>query len=522
MKISPKYRIGAGVTACVLGVVLLPLQCRAQDNGQAARETEERKMKVYHSPLAGRWYAGDRETLAADIASYVDAVNSETLDNVHALVLPHAGYRYSGSVAAFGTKQVTGKQYSRVIVLGPSHRVSMPNVVSFPDATHYATPLGTVTLDVDFIAALGKSTYFRNVPQAHDGEHSVQIEVPVLQQALGEFKLVPLVVGQLGIHAARQIGAHLRRLIDRDTLVVASSDFTHYGTSFRYVPFRDDREENLRKLDMSVFEQIERLDLAKYFEVLENTGATVCGRCPIGVLMAMQVPGTKVHLLKYDTSGRMTKDFDSSVSYLAIAFTGGWQLDRELESDSDETPRLGEEDRNALLGLARKTIDYYLIHKKKPTAADVGVEITPGMRQIMGAFVTLHKEGRLRGCIGEIVPRRPLFEAVLDQAVNSACFDHRFHPVTAGEVAQLHVEISALLPPRPVASYEDIVIGKHGIVLQKHGRRSVYLPHVATEQGWDLPQTLSHLSRKAGLSAEAWREGATFQVFEAIVFGEER
>ena len=145
---------------------------------------------------------------------------------------------------------------------------------------------------------------------------------------------------------------------------------------------------------------------------------------------------------------------------------------------------------------------------------------TPAMQEVMGAFVTLHKHGQLRGCIGEIFPRRPLMEAVADQAVNAAFKDPRFPKLREDELELIDLEISALTAPRTVAGYRDIELGKHGIVLYKGGRSAVFLPQVAPEQGWDLETTLTHLSMKAGLGPDDWKNGCEFQVFEAIVFSE--
>ena len=142
------------------------------------------------------------------------------------------------------------------------------------------------------------------------------------------------------------------------------------------------------------------------------------------------------------------------------------------------------------------------------------------MKQVRASFVTLKKDHALRGCIGEIYPSQPLFKSVLINAVKSAVADHRFRPVGIEECAELTLEISALTPPRTVSGYQDIIIGKHGIVLSKSGQSAVFLPQVATEQGWDIPETLKQLSLKAGLPEDAWKENTQFMVFEAIVFGE--
>ena len=181
---------------------------------------------------------------------------------------------------------------------------------------------------------------------------------------------------------------------------------------------------------------------------------------------------------------------------------------------------MNDNDKNALLKLARESIKYYLENRRTTTVEELGIEITPGMSQIMGGFVTLHKRGQLRGCIGEIVPTRELYKVVLERAVDSGFHDYRFSPLIRPEFNEIDIEISALSMPEPVESWKDIIIGKHGMTLAKNGRSAVFLPQVATEQGWGVEETLTHLAVKAGLSPDDWRDGCSFEVFEAIVFGD--
>jgi AmmeMemoRadiSam system protein A len=226
-----------------------------------------------------------------------------------------------------------------------------------------------------------------------------------------------------------------------------------------------------------------------------------------------------VHLLKYDTSGRIVGDFRNSVSYMSVAFTGAWTAAPPAETDTSSP--LTEDDRRALLRAARDTLNYYFAHAQAPTPEDISLELTPAMRSIRGAFVTLAKEGQLRGCIGEIYPVRPLYQSVMQNALRAALADPRFRPVTEDELPALHLEISALTPPHEVPSAEAIVLGRHGIVLSKGEHSAVYLPQVAPSQDWTLEETLSHLSRKARLPPDGWKEGAQFRVFEADVFEED-
>ncbi len=475
---------------------------------------------VLQSSLAGSWYQASKSALDQEIQGYLDKVEARPMDDVMALILPHAGYRYSGQTAAYGVKNVVGRHYSRVIVMGPTHRHPMRDTASVPDVTHYATPLGAIPLDTEFIGKLKSSPYFKTVPQVHEGEHSVQIEVPLLQKALGDFTIVPMVVGQLGVESAKEMAKILNELIDSETLIVVSSDFTHYGARFGYTPFRDDVKNNLEKLDMGAADLIKTKDLPGFAKYLDDTGATICGRCPIMVLLAMLPNNAQAHLLRYDTSGNLTGDYQNSVSYASFAFTGKWKSAGESQKKSEDEV-LSAEDKKQLLKLARGTLTYYLENHKSPSPEKLGVAITDSMKKVMGAFVTLKIHGQLRGCIGEIIPFRPLYQAVQAQAVNAGTRDHRFRPVNKSELTNIEFEISALTPPVTVKSYKDIVVGKHGVVLKKNGRQAVFLPQVAPEQGWDRDTMLSYLAQKAGLPAGAWKSGATFDVFEAIVFHED-
>ncbi len=483
--------------------------------------------RVLESALAGSWYTGDPAALRAEIKGYSDKAEGPVLEHVQALILPHAGYRYSGQTAAYGIKQIAGKPFSRVIVMGPSHHAALENRVCVSDFTHYRTPLGEVPIDWAFVAALRQNELFQSVPSAERPEHSVQIEVPLLQEALGSFKLVPLVLGQLDAATARAAGERIASLIDEETLVIASSDFTHYGANYDFVPFTEKIEENLKKLDMGAVEQITAKDPEGFLRYVGNSGATICGRAPIAVLLSMLPGASAAHLLRYDTSGKLTNDFSMSVSYCAIAFTGKWPRGAKAEEavkavEAVKEPELTPQDKEALLAMARKTLEYVFEHRKAPTPKDLGMEVTAAMKPIRGAFVTLEEQGELRGCIGDIFGERPLYEAVIGNAINAAFRDYRFPTLEASELPRIEIEISALTPLRSVASFNEIEVGKHGVLLTKGSSRAVFLPQVAPEQGWDRDTMLNHLAQKAGLPQDAWRDGAKFEVFEAIVFGEKK
>ncbi len=480
---------------------------------------EAPRKNVLKSALAGTWYSADADALRTELAGYLAKAEVEPRDDVIALILPHAGYAYSGGTAACGIKSL-GREYRRVVVIGPTHQLPMEDMFSVPRVTHYETPLGEVALDVDFIARLLEHPLFQNVPAAHQQEHSVQIEVPLLQHKLGDFKLVPIVAGQCSYETVAKAGRILAGLVDADTLVVASSDFTHYGPRYGYTPFKEDLAAGIKKLDMGAWEFIQKLDARGLLDYRDATRATICGCVPVAVVLEALGRDVKAELLQYTTSGALANDYSNSVSYLAAALRGQWSNPSPPVSASASSA-LTAEDKKQLLSLVRRTIRYGLDHQRAPGPADLDLTPSPAMETPRAAFVTLKKNGQLRGCIGDIFPQRPLCKSVIRNAVYAAFGDRRFPPLQEEEYDLIKVEISALTPPSPVASPSDIRLGTDGIVLNKDGRSAVFLPQVPPEQGWDLETTLQHLSLKAGLPADAWKDGASFLVFQADIFGEE-
>ncbi|MCK4294522.1 MAG: AmmeMemoRadiSam system protein B [Planctomycetes bacterium] len=488
-----------------------------EPSGEKDRPAEPPEL-VLHASLAGSWYPADAETLRKQLAGFFEKADVKPIDNVIGLVLPHAGYSFSGQTAAMALATIN-KKYKRIIVIGPAHRMYMEEILSVPRATHFQTPLGRIALDTEFINRVLKYPLFQNVPRALDGENSVEMEIPLLQYKFQDFKLVPIVTGSCSSETINKAGAILKSLIDEETLVVASSDFVHYGAGYKYVPFTKDIPEQIKKLDMGAYEHIAKLDSKGFLQYKQKTGATICGYIPVAILLSMLDAPAKAELIKYATSGELTGDFSNSVSYLSIVFSGAWKEYLQIEPETN-APQLTEEDKKGLLTLARKTISYGLEHQRAPEVSELGVTISEAMKPPRAAFVTLKRNGRLRGCIGDIFPRQPLYKSVLTNAINAAFRDQRFPTLQKDELEDITIEISALTPPAPVSSCDRIRIGTDGVVLRKAGRSAVFLPQVAGEQGWDLNQTLTQLSLKAQLKADDWKEGASFLVFQADVFGE--
>ncbi len=471
--------------------------------------------------VAGSWYPAN----PAELGELVDGLLSKgkvaappSPGRVRALISPHAGYRFSGATAATGVQLVKGQPICRVVVLGPAHRGGFGGL-SIPEVTHYTTPLGDIPLDVSVIARLRHHPLVGAHPQAHHREHSIEMQLPLLQRALGSgWSLVPILVGRLEGEGHARAAELLRLLADDTTLFVASGDFTHYGPNYGYQPFPKDDQiaDRLRDLDMGAFKHIEARDSEGLGRYRDETGITACGHGPVRILLNILPASAKAHLLRYTTSGAITGDYDNSVSYLSVAFTNAAPL--AFSGGPDDLP-VGQ--LQVLHQLARRALQRSVT--TGATDLDVetlspGAEIPAALKNQRAAFVTLRKHGALRGCIGHLQPIEPLIDSVIGNAVNAALEDRRFPPVEPKELAELTVEISVLSPTRSIPSAEAFQVGKEGIILMKDGRRAVFLPEVAAERGWDRAQTLSQLSRKAGLPMNAWQSDAEFEVFTAQVF----
>lgn len=501
-----------------------PLQPQKSENETTKEEKKVEplsvKEKVLKSRIGGRWYTDDGIELKKEVEKYIEEVspqNPETEKNkLIALISPHAGYRYSGKVAANGYKLLKGKDFKRVIVIGPSHH-SYFTGVSIPPATHIETPIGKVEVDIDVVKELKKNPLFITRSDAHIMEHSVEIQIPFLQVVLSQFKMLELVAGNLSEEEIKSVAKALRPFIDEKTIVIASSDFTHYGSNYGYIPFKDKVEENIRKLDFGSFEKIEKLDLKGFMEYKSKTGITICGFIPICILLALleEVGEIDVNLIKYDTSGNILSDFTNSVSYFSIAF-----LKRKIPSALREIEILNDKEERTLLSLARLTLRRHLNGRELPTPEKDNIRLTEKLKENYGVFVTLKKHGDLRGCIGNIFPVKPLWEGVIENTLNAASYDRRFTPVTKKEEGEIEIEISVLSKPHRVQSFNEIFLGRDGIIISKDERSAVFLPQVPVEQQWSLEETLSHLSLKAGLNPMAWKEKMEFHIFSAEVFHE--
>ncbi len=510
--------------------------------------------RVLGPAVAGSWYPGTRSSLDGLLAEMLGRIApAPASGRVLAIVAPHAGYVYSGQVAAAGFARLRGSAPDRVVLIGPSHYAGFRGA-AVPDADLYRTPLGELPLDRAALDELAGSPAFRSTNEPFRPEHSLEMELPFLQKVLEPgWKLVPVLVGgATDSGGTAEIASALRRLLGPRTLVVVSSDFTHYGPRFGYVPFRDSLPERLSDLDRGAIRFIEARDPDGFEGYVSRTGATICGHNPIEVLLRLLPGGVQVETAAYDTSGRITGEWDNTVSYASVVvFEPGPAEVRVPTAEKDATaettsprsrnrdgstgstipttipdapmpaavPRT-EAERSWLIALARTAIADRLLDDGSLDRFLKSGAIPDSAREPGACFVTLKEEGDLRGCIGSLRAEQPLYQDVIRNARSAAFRDPRFPALRLDELPRITIGISILTPSRPIADMSEIVPGRHGVELQAGLHRSVFLPQVASEQGWGVEELLGNLARKAGLPRDAWRD-AELKVFEAESFGEE-
>jgi AmmeMemoRadiSam system protein B/AmmeMemoRadiSam system protein A len=539
---SVRDRLGRSWLWSVVLVAALAAAPRAVDRETVAA--------AYTRPpaLAGTWYpAGHAHLVSAAHFLMRSAAAAPRLPGQPiALVVPHAGWSYSGLAAASAFRLLRAGDFDRVVVVGPSHESAFRGY-ALDDATAYQTPAGEVPLCPAVRDALAGDVA-RVVPGVGASEHSIEIELPFLQSTLGRFCLVPVLVGDTGPEEEKAFAARLARLHDGRTLFVFSSDFAHYGPRFDYSPFGPLSRatlDRIREMDRRGVALLASVDAAGFRRYLQETGTTICGRHGLSTLLELLplvAPDAQaVPLAHYLSADLPSVRDDSSVSYVALAFghpAGSGATDSgapitappSLEAVPDDAPPTSARTGAALVRLARAALRSELLGTDEVDRSLAAWPVGPEQERRQGVFVTLNRtdpdairrEGRLRGCIGQPRPTFPLYYGTVQAALDAASRDPRFRPVTAAELGTLSIEVTVLSPPRPVPSWRDIRIGTHGIVLEKGSAAALFLPQVAPELGWTLEQTLSALAEKAGLAADGWRDGARFSVFTGQAFEEER
>jgi MEMO1 family protein len=470
--------------------------------------------RIHEPILAGTWYPGNSEELRAQVANYLDRVPArDSNGRIVALISPHAGYIYSGQVAAHSYKLLIGQKFDTVIVIGPSHQVAFSGVATY-DCEGFRTPLGVIPIDTQLIKTLTKSdSRIKDLPEVFKKEHSIEIQLPFLQATLPSFKLVPLVMGDYDLTSCRKLSETISESIKgKSVLIVASSDLSHYHSY-----------ETAREMDLRLLEKVRTTDVEGLNECLESGKCEACGRAPItaATLAAKKLGADRCDILQYANSGDVTGEKNSSRGVVGYAAAVIWKTPSDKDSSDTHGTKpgidlgLSADERAQLHSIARQVIDARCGGKNMPKISTASSKL----KEPSGAFVTLYKNGELRGCIGQVIARKPLIEAVAEMAEAAAFQDPRFSPLRSDELKDVKIEISVLTPFKKIDSPEQIEVGKHGIIIKRGNSMGLLLPQVATEYGWDRTAFLENTCRKAGLPKDAWKDKETeILIFSADVF----
>lgn len=460
-------------------------------------------LKIRPAAVAGMFYPADKEKLSQDIISYLQKakINKEDTVNIPRIILvPHAGYEYSGTVAAYGYKIFEGKNIKTVLILGSSHNFPISGIITDGNDS-WETPFGRVELDKELIdkmqIPINSEPFFP--------EHSLEVQLPFLQKILPEeFKIVPILVGDMDQVETQQVAYQIAKYVDKDTAVVISSDMSHY-------PSYDEAVSS----DKETINSILTGDTAKFKDTLKmlerknipNAATFMCAQpaVTLGMVLAKTIEAQEIKLINYANSGDVTDDKSRVVGYSAIGF---------FRKESEQ---------NDLISIARESIETYIKSGKIPNFdSRAGTQNFMSLQNKSGVFVTLKSDGNLRGCIGLIESDDPLYKTIPQMAVAAAVNDPRFSPVTKEDLLKLEYEVSVLSPMKKINQVSEIELGKHGVKVQNNGRSGVFLPQVADETNWSKEEFLNHLCQdKAGLSADCWKDPATeIYTFTAHVFSE--
>ncbi len=465
--------------------------------------------------FAGSYYAADPEDLRHDLEFlFGRALPSGTAGTVLAVIVPHAGYPFSGETAASGYSQVDAKKsYKNIFIIGNSHNYAYEGAAIYRSG-NFMTPFGEVPVNIDLANELYKrNEVFVDHDIAHLAEHSLEVQLPFLQYRLEEdFRIVPVLLGTRSTRICKKLAVALKPYLTPENLFIISSDFSHYPDY-----------ENASIVDLNTAHAICTNDPEEFLKTLEkneenripNLLTSACAWPSILTLMYMtsdDAENLEYKLIQYRNSGDAAiGDKSRVVGYCAIAVS--------RKDISDETGfNLSEKDKTILMEIARSTLDTYIGRGMIPPFDRY--DYPPSLQDERGAFVTLNEKGRLRGCIGQFRPGKPLCEVVRDMAIAAATRDPRFEPVKPEELDDIEMEISVLTPLVRIGDTSEIQLGRDGIYIIKGENSGTYLPQVATQTGWNLEEFLGHCAMdKARIGWYGWKN-AEIYTYEALEFRE--
>lgn len=462
------------------------------------------KESVRNPAVSGSFYPSNKAELSRDIKNYLSNAKSFKRQDINAIIVPHAGYVFSAPIAATSYKTLH-KKYKNVFIIGSSHHVNF-NGVSIYDKGDYQTPLGRVKVNAKIVEELTSTNpLITYKEEAHAKEHTLEVQLPFLQTIYGDdLNIVPIIVATSEIETIISLANSLKPYFSDDNLFVISTDLSHY-------PSYDDANE----VDLNILQAMTKNSPDELLNAIvknedsktHNLQTSACGWSSLLTLLHLTEDTDYTYeLLNYKNSGD-TKygEKDRVVGYGAMRV---YKEAKEFMLDSSE--------KKELLNIAQLALEEAVLNDRRLELEKS--KVSSKLKEHLGAFVTLHLNASLKGCIGRFEPDQPLYEVVIDMAIAASRHDTRFTPVSKDELQNIELEISVLTPRKKATSIDDIEVGKHGIYVKHNSKNGTYLPHVATQMKWDKEQFFrSCCEDKAGISPKDCKN-AELYLYEAIVF----
>jgi len=446
--------------------------------------------QVKEPSVAGQFYPSDKKALGEMVNGFIGNVpQNKGEGKIIALISPHAGYVYSGQVAAYGYRQIQGHEIKNIILLGVSHRSAFKGASVYTKG-RFKTPLGEVKINEPLAQSfLNEAAEVKYFPEAFEKEHSLEVQLPFLQTVLKDFMIIPILIGSPTQQTFDHLIARIAETFDENTLIVASTDLSHYHDYHKAIG-----------MDSKIISAVERLSAIRAGQILQNGESEMCGAFSVIITMeaAKRLGATHGVLFHYANSGDVTGGKDKVVGYASLGL---------FRSPYTET------EKKELLSLAKNAIAEHVTNGTIPDREIAN----PKLRADGAVFVTIRKNGSLRGCIGNIQAVMPLYQSVIKNAVAASSSDPRFPPLTQEEMKDIEVEISVLSPLSPFRDVKDIQVGRHGLVIRKGMQSGLLLPQVASEYGWDRETFLDQLCVKAGLPKGSWRDAELYRFTAEII-----
>ena len=469
--------------------------------------------QVRKAAVAGSFYPSSAKEILSMTQGWLHP--AEEGKAPQAVIVPHAGYVFSGEVAASAFNRIPkGHAYKRIFLLGPSHRVGFSGASVDTLYTYAETPLGKVSIDTTVGKELARKGGFTFKNDAHDREHCLEVQLPFLQMMYEEVPpIVPIVIGTQRLEILEEIAEGLLPYFNEDNLFIISSDFSHYPSY-----------EDAKASDLFLAEAITKCDLEEFLKALSyirkmdyvGQDTAACGACAIAVLLSMiDAQGrnkfSAEHVMYRNSGDSPYGEKDRVVGYNSIVFT---RQEVRKTADTDHLFNFTDEEKRAMIATARSSIYSALRLQYDGDDSPIGILKEKGY----GVFVTLHIDGRLRGCIGRFTSSDSLHDTIWEMAQSAAFSDPRFPSLSRSEAPRIDIEVSVLSPLKKIDSVDEFKLGRDGIYMIKGSHHGTFLPQVADETGWTMEEFLGHCARdKAGIGYYGWKDADLYTYQTEIV-----